>query len=156
MKTKPPPFFLPPPQSYWLKPYLGCFLISAIAFYLTKFVASLDSETADFSGLLGIILGAIAPNSFSWEILLVEGLMTIITVTLIIVLFTLSLSTSLFELIFALLSIAILAMIMTIIAQWIIKYWIYPFWGKIYGTLGSAIAITTSIILQYLGDRSSI
>lgn len=101
-------------------------------------------------------MGAIAGNSFSWEVLLTEGLMMMMSVTLVIMLFTLSLSTSLFELIFALLSIAILMMVMTIIAQRIIKHWIYPFWGKIYGTLISASVIVTGIILQYLGDRLNI
>lgn len=156
MQKKPPPFYLPPPQSYWLKPYLGCFFISAIAFYLTKFVSSFDSDTANLSEWIGIVLGAITTNSFSWEVLLAEGLTTMITVALLIMLFTLPLSTSLFELIFALLSIAILTMVMTIVAQRIIKYWIYPFWGKIYGTFISALAIATGIILPYLGDRLSI
>lgn len=156
MKKKPLPFFLPPPQSYWLKPYLGCFFIGAIAFYVTKLISSFDSNTANFCEFLGIILGAIAENSFSWEVLLTEGLMMMMSVTLVIMMFTLSLSTSLFELIFALLSIAILMMVMTIIAQRIIKHWIYPFWGKIYGTLVSASVIVTGIILQYLGDRASI
>ena len=156
MKTKSPWFFLSPPQSYWLKPYLGCFFIGAIAFYLTKFISSFDSNTANFSEFLGILLGAIAENSFSWEVLLAEGLMMMISVTLVTMLFTLSLSTSLFELIFALLSIAILTMVMTIIAQRIIKHWIYSSWGKIYGTFISASAIATGIVLQYLSDRSAI
>ena len=156
MKTKFRPFFLPPPQSYWLKPYLGCIFIWATTYYSTKFISSLDSETANFSGFLGIILGVIAENSFSREVLLAEGSIAMMTVTLVIMLLTLSLSTSLFELIFAWLSSAILAMIMAIIAQWIVKYWIYPSWGKICGTLVSAIAIATGIILQYFNDRSSI
>ena len=156
MQKKPPPLFLPPPQSYRLKPYLGCFFISAIAFYLTKFVSSFDSDTANVAEFIGIILGAITANSFSWEVLLAEGLTTMMTVALLIMLFTLPLSTSLFELIFALFTIAILTMVMTIIAQRIIKYWIYPFWGKIYGTFISAVAIATGIILQHLSDRLSI
>ena len=146
-------FFSPPPQSYsWLKPYLGCFFISAIAFYLTKFIYLIDSDAASIGELLGITLGVIAKNRFSLQIILVEGLIAVIILTLIMMLLTLPLSTSLFETVFAFFSLIIIAMAMTISAQWLIKHWICGSWGKFYGTIVSAIMIALGIILQSLSD----
>lgn len=137
-------------QSVFLRPYIGCLLLTIIAFVSVEVISVADVNGMNIALALGIILGIFAESKFDLETLYVYGFLALMVIGFILMLLLIPLSNAVFESSFVLVSTVVLIITATIAMQWLFKNWICRYWGKLWGTILSAIALSLGVILPSL------